>query len=142
MPAASVHVLPEGLPPGRAVLAANLQTAVNGLWDAEPKVGDRICVIGAGTVGCLVAWLAARIPGCSVELVDVDPSKAETAAKLGVRFRSPPAAQRDADLVVHASGNPDGLSTALDIAGFEATIVELSWFGDRRAALMLGGSVP
>ncbi|WP_428100155.1 zinc-dependent alcohol dehydrogenase [Candidatus Rariloculus sp.] len=140
VPADSVHVLPEGLPPGRAVLAANLQTAVNGLWDAEPKVGDRICVIGAGTVGCLVAWLAARIAGCSVELVDVDPAKAETAAKLGVRFRSPPDAQRDADLVVHASGNPDGLSTALEIAGFEATIVELSWFGDRRAALMLGES--
>ncbi len=138
VPADAVHVLPEGLPPGRAVLAANLQTAVNGLWDATPRIGDRICVIGAGTVGCLVAWLAAHICGCRVQLVDTDPARATVAASLGVEFRSPANAQPGADLVVHASGNPKGLSTALDIAGFEATIVELSWYGDRPATLMLG----
>ncbi len=138
VPADAVHVLPEGLPPGRAVLAANLQTAVNGLWDAAPRIGDRICVIGAGTVGCLAAWLAAGIGGCRVELVDVDSAKAPIAANLGVAFRSPADAQPGADVVVHASGNPEGLATALEIAGFEATIVELSWYGDRPAALRLG----
>jgi len=138
VPADAVHVLPEGLPPGRAILAANLQTAVNGLWDAAPRIGDRVCVIGAGTVGCLAAWLAARICGCRVELVDIDPAKASVAASLGVAFRSPADAQPEADVVVHASGNPEGLATALEIAGFEATIVELSWYGDRPAALKLG----
>src|SRR5207302_297521 len=53
VPAGAVHVVPETVPPGRAVLAANLETAVNGLWDARPHVGDRVVVIGAGTVGCL-----------------------------------------------------------------------------------------
>ena len=138
VPADAVHVLPEDLPPGRAVLAANLQTAVNGLWDAAPRIGDRICVVGAGTVGCLVAWLAARVGGRRVELVDVDSAKAPIAARLGAAFRSPADARRDADLVIHASGNPDGLSTALEIAAFEATIVELSWYGDRPVALKLG----
>lgn len=137
-PADSVHVLPETLPPGRAVLAANLQTAVNGLWDAAPGIGDRVCVIGAGTVGCLVAWLAGRICGCRVELVDVDPTRSGIAERLGVRFASPADLQPGADIVVHASGNPDGLSTALAVAGFEATVVELSWYGDRPATLMLG----
>lgn len=137
-PADSVHVLPETLPPGRAVLAANLQTAVNGLWDAAPGIGDRVCVIGAGTVGCLVAWLAGRICGCRVELADVDPTRSGIAERLGVRFASPADLQPGVDIVVHASGNPDGLSTALAVAGFEATVVELSWYGDRPATLMLG----
>ena len=76
VPAAAVHVLPDGVPPERAVLAANLETAINGLWDARPHVGDRISVIGGGTVGCLVAWLAGRMPGCDVELVDTNPARA------------------------------------------------------------------
>lgn len=140
VPAGDVHVLPEGIPPPRAVLAANLETALNGVWDARPHVGDRIAVIGAGTVGCLAAWLASRIPGCLVQLVDINPRRAAVADALGVRFAEPPAAARDADLVIHASGAPEGLELALQVAAVEATIVELSWFGDQRVPLSLGGA--
>jgi threonine dehydrogenase-like Zn-dependent dehydrogenase len=140
VPADALHPLPDGLPPARAVLAANLETAINGLWDATPRLGDRIVVIGAGTVGCLVAWLAARIPGCRVELVDVNPQRERVAAALGVPFALPARAAGEADLVVHASGVPDGLVGALRLAGPEATVVELSWFGDRDVALPLGGA--
>ncbi|MGF1547167.1 MAG: zinc-binding alcohol dehydrogenase, partial [Thiotrichales bacterium] len=76
VPAADVFLLPPDVPADRAVLAANLETALNGIWDAAPLPGDTIAVIGAGAVGCLTAWLAARIPGCEVELVDVDPRRA------------------------------------------------------------------
>jgi hypothetical protein len=138
VPAEAVTALPDGLPPGRAVLAANLETAVNGLWDAAPRVGDRIAVVGAGTLGCLVAWLAGRIPGCTVELIDTSPARAGIAEALGVGFRAPGAAGPDADLVIHASGNPAGLGTALGLAGFEATVLELSWFGAKPVTLPLG----
>ena len=140
VPGAAVHVVPDGIPPGRAVLAANLETALNGVWDARPHVGDRIAVIGAGTVGCLAAWLASRIPGCDVELVDINPRRAEVARAVGVRFAEPAVAARDADLVIHASGAPAGLELALQVAGVEATIVELSWFGDQAVSLPLGGA--
>jgi len=140
VPGAAVHVVPDGIPPGRAVLAANLETALNGVWDARPHVGDRIAVIGAGTVGCLAAWLASRIPGCDVELVDINPRRAEVARAVGVRFAEPAVAARDADLVIHASGAPAGLELALQLAGVEATIVELSWFGDETVSLPLGGA--
>jgi threonine dehydrogenase-like Zn-dependent dehydrogenase len=140
VPAAAAHVLPEGVPPGRAVLAANLETAVNGLWDARPHVGDRITVIGAGTVGCLVAWLATRIAGCSVQLVDVNPARADVALALGVPFTEPARAASDADLVIHASGSPDGLALALRVAGDESTVVEMSWYGDRVVPLALGAA--
>lgn len=138
VPADAVHLLPENVPPARAVLAANLETAINGMWDARPHVGDRIVVVGAGAVGCLVAWLAGRVPGCDVELVDVNPARAATAAALGVRFSRPADVQDGADLVVHTSGAPAGLELALRIAAFEATIVEMSWYGNRSVPLPLG----
>jgi 2-desacetyl-2-hydroxyethyl bacteriochlorophyllide A dehydrogenase len=138
VPAESVYVLPDAVPPARAVLAANLETAINGLWDARPQMGDRVAVIGAGTVGCLVAWLAGRIPGCDVELVDLHPHRAAIAQAMGVRFARPETASGNADVVIHASGSPAGLGLALRVAGFEATIVELSWYGDRTVPAALG----
>ncbi|NEX15812.1 MAG: dehydrogenase [Halochromatium sp.] len=138
VPARAVHPLPAGLPAERAILAAQMETALNGLWDAQPRLGDRIAVVGGGAVGCLCAWLASSIPGCEVELVDINPQRAETAAALGVRFRDPAAARPDADLVMHASGTSDGLATALGLAGVEATVLELSWFGSRAVSLPLG----
>jgi len=140
VPAAAAHVVPDGIPPARAVLAANLETALNGVWDARPHVGDRISVVGAGAVGCLVAWLASRIAGCDVELVDVNPRRATVAGALGVRFAEPAEAAGEADLVIHASGAPAGLDLALRLAAVEAAIVELSWFGDQTVPLSLGGA--
>ena len=140
VPVEAVHPLPDGIPPARAVLTANLETALNGLWDGRPHVGDRIAVVGAGTVGCLVAWLAARIPGCRVELMDINPARATVAAAIGVRFTPPPAAVRNTDLVIHASGSPAGLALALELAGHEARIIEMSWFGDQMVALPLGSA--
>jgi threonine dehydrogenase-like Zn-dependent dehydrogenase len=138
VPLQSVHLIPEDVPPPRAVLAANLETAVNGLWDARPHLGDRIVVIGAGTVGCLVAWLAGRVPGCEVELVDINAERSSIARALGVRFARPDAVSEGADVVVHASGSPAGLDLALRVAGFEATVVEMSWYGDQAVTLPLG----
>jgi len=138
VPVEAVHVVPDDVPPARAVLAANLETAINGVWDARIQVGDRVSVIGAGTVGSLVAWIAAGIRGCAVELVDLNPSRAKAARVLGVGFATPDTAQRGADLVVHASGSPAGLELALQVAGFESTIVEMSWYGDRQVTVPLG----
>lgn len=138
VPAEAVHPLPPGVPAERAVLTANLETAVNALWDAAPRLGDRITVVGAGTLGLLVAWLAARLPGCQVEVVDVRPSRADIVTQLGARFVLPENATPDSDLVIHTSGQPAGLATALRLAGFEATVLELSWYGDRAVNVPLG----
>jgi threonine dehydrogenase-like Zn-dependent dehydrogenase len=138
VPCAALYLLPASVPAARAVLAANLETALNGLWDSGAGPGDRIAVIGAGSIGCLVAWLAARIAGCEVELVDINPVRAAIARALGVRFALPDDATPEADIVLHASGSGDGLSLGMRLAGFEATIVELSWYGDRTVTLALG----
>jgi Zn-dependent alcohol dehydrogenase len=138
VPATAVHLLPHDVPPSRAVLAANLETAINGLWDARPQIGDRVVVVGAGTVGSLTAWLAGRIHGCDVELVDINPQRASIAKTLGVRFSSGDAVSGGADVVLHASGSAAGLDLSLRVAGFEATIVELSWYGDQLVPMALG----
>jgi len=138
VPAAAVVPLPDGVTAERAVLAANAETAVNALWDGAPRVGDRIAVVGGGTLGCLVAWLAARIPGCSVQLVDPNPARERAARALGAAYATPETAREDNDLVFHASGVPAGATTALRLAGFEATVLELSWFGASPVTLPLG----
>lgn len=136
----SVTLVPDTVPAARAVLAANMETAINGLWDATPRIGDRIAIVGGGVVGCAVAYLAARVVGCRVQLVDIDPARALVAENLGVGFASPDSADREADLVIHASGAPAGLELALELAGPEAKVVELSWFGDTPVTLPLGAA--
>ena len=140
VPADAVHLLPDGVPPARAVLAANLETAINVLWDAAPLLGDRISVVGGGAVGLLIAWLAGRLPGCAVQVVDTQVARRDVAQRLGVDFAVPEAARGEADLVVHASGRSEGLATALRLAAFEATVVELSWYGQRDVSVALGGA--
>jgi threonine dehydrogenase-like Zn-dependent dehydrogenase len=138
VPATAVVPVPETVPPRRAALAANMETALNGLWDSGAGPGDRILVVGAGVVGCLVAFLAGRLPGAEVTLVDVDRSRQDVARHLGVRFSRPLDAPGEADVVFHASGAPAGLACALACAGQEAVVVEMSWYGDRMIAAPLG----
>ncbi len=138
VPASAVIPLPAGVPAARAVLAANLETAINALWDAAPRLGDRIAVVGGGTLGLLVAWLAARLPGCEVQVVDTEAGRADVARALGAGFSLPDSARADADLVVHTSGQGAGLATALRLAAFEATVLELSWYGTRAISVPLG----
>jgi threonine dehydrogenase-like Zn-dependent dehydrogenase len=137
-PAAMCNPIPDGVPDARAVLAANMETAVNVLWDARPLAGERALVIGAGVVGLLVAALLAPMPGMEVAVCDIDPRRRAIAEALGARFCQPEEAPAERDLVIHASADPAGLRRALDLAGFEGRIVEASWFGAREASLPLG----
>ena len=139
-PASMAIAVPDKVPPRRAVLAANLETALNALWDGAALPGMRIAVVGAGVVGALVAWLAGQLPGSDVILVDVLPQRAELAARLGVAFALPDAAPEDCDLVFHASASTQGLATCLQAAGEEARIVELSWYGAQTISAELGAA--
>jgi NADPH:quinone reductase-like Zn-dependent oxidoreductase len=138
LPAAAVCPVPEDVPPARAVLAANMETALNAVWDGAPGPADRIALVGGGLLGLLVAHLCAWIPGTEVTVVDIAASREELAHALGADFVGPDQAPGDCDLVFHASASAAGLSTALRVAGEEATIVELSWYGKGDIAAPLG----
>jgi threonine dehydrogenase-like Zn-dependent dehydrogenase len=140
VPARSVVVVPDEVPPPRAVLAGTVETAVNALWDAAPLVGDRITVVGAGMVGCCVARLLARFPGVQATLLDIDKGRAEVASALGVDFALPADAAGGRDLVVHTSATSAGLQQSLDLLAPDGMVIDLSWYGDVDVTLSLGGA--
>ena len=140
LPADAVLVVPKTVPARRAVLAANMETALNAVWDAAPSPADRIAVVGGGVIGLLTAWLCGEFPGAKVTLVDSDPRRALPAGYLGLAFASPEEGPLDCDLVIHASGSGAGLATALRLAGEEATVLELSWYGRGQVMVPLGAA--
>ena len=138
IPAEAAIPVPAGVPPRRAVLAANMEAALNAVWDAAPAPANRIAIVGAGVLGSLIAFLCGKLAGAHVILIDIAGSRAELAKRLGVAFARPEGAPGDCDLVFHASGTAAGLATALRIAGEEAAVVELSWFGTGEVPISLG----
>ena len=141
VPAADVRVVPPATPSARAVLAPNLETAINVVWDAGIGVGDRVAVVGAGVVGCLVAWVAARMRASTCC------SSTSTGGGGGWRARARPSAWRarsatgpaTATSSCTASGAAAGAAAALALAGDEAVGVEASWHGSTVVPLPLGG---
>lgn len=138
--AGQLYPLPENLPAERAVLAANMETALNVLWDSGSAAGDRIAIIGSGVLGSLIGYLAAQLPGAEVTLIDLNPDRAQLAGELGCKFALPTDAPKDCDVVIHTSASESGLALALEIAGQEATVLEASWFGADSVKLSLGAA--
>jgi threonine dehydrogenase-like Zn-dependent dehydrogenase len=146
--AASVVPIPDTVSTERACLGGNMETALNALWDAGAGPCDRIAVVGGGVVGALIAYLAGRLPGARVTLIDIDESRAALARTLGVGFATPAdladAPERHGvghhDIVFHTSASSAGLATCINLAGFEATIIEVSWYGETAVTAPLGGT--
>lgn len=137
--------VPKELPARRATLAANMETALNALWDSGAGPADRIVVVGAGIVGLLIAYLAARMPGTDVIVIDVADDRRGVVDSFGASFvaasaTAHPGLPTGADVVFHTSVTAEGLNTAIACAGMEATVVEMSWYGDREVPVRLGGA--
>ncbi len=138
VPAAALVPVPDGVPPRRAVLAGAVETALNALWDAAPRLGDRVAVVGAGMIGCSVAALLRSFPLGRLQVLEPDPARAAVAASLGVDVVAPDDAADGCDLVLHCSATGAGLSRGLELLGDEGELVELSWYGDRDVSVALG----
>lgn len=138
VPIGSLTEVPDNVPARRAVLTGTVETAVNALWEAGPRLGDRVAVIGAGLVGGMVAQLLGTFPLGRLQLIDVDPAKRAFAETLGVDFSHPDDALPDCDIVIHCSASQAGLERALQLVGDEGEIIEMSWYADRNVTLPLG----
>jgi hypothetical protein len=140
VPEAAAVPVPANVPACRAVLAANMETALNAAWDAGQGPFAKVAVVGAGVIGSLTGLLLRQLSSASVTLVDINPARAAVASAFGLKFATPTQAPTECELVVHASASSAGLATALNLAGDEATILELSWYGNALVSLPLGGA--
>jgi hypothetical protein len=140
VPADAAVLVPAAVPATRAVLAANMETALNAVWDAGSGPFGTVAVIGAGVVGALTGFLCRTLASANVTLVDINPARARVAEALDMSFALPDRAPTECDLVFHASASSAGLATALGLARDEATILELSWYGDTPVSVPLGAA--
>ncbi len=129
------YAFPPDVPPGRATLASNLETAVNVLWDAQVALGERVLVVGFGIVGSLVARLLSLIPGVQLEVVDAAPAKQRLArASLQPRPRLSP-------LFDGIQPRASSRVTVASITSALRAVVELSWMGPP-VTVQLSGTFP
>jgi threonine dehydrogenase-like Zn-dependent dehydrogenase len=140
VPASALTRVPDDVPSDRAVLAGTVETGINALWDAGPRIGDRVAVVGAGMVGGVVAALLRTFPLDRLQLVDVNAARSTLAAALGVELAHPDNAAGDNDLVFHCSANESGLARSLQLLGDEAELIELSWYGTAQPRVPLGAA--
>lgn len=136
---ADVFRIPEDVPPRRAVLASNMETAVTAIWDARPAVGERILIVGFGSVGALTAQILRSMPGVDLYIAELDDTRNRAARALGFRTGRPDGNEKF-DLAFHTSGSASGLQESIDSVGPEGRIIDVSWYGSAETPLRLGGT--
>lgn len=139
VPAAEAYPVPATVPARRAVLASNLETALNAVWDSGVSLGDRVLVVGYGLIGALVARLLQLMPAVEVVVQEPHPARQARAQAMGLSVQAEPAGA-SFDVAIHCSASAAGLQAAIDQTGFAGRIVELSWYGQRAVPVQLGGS--
>jgi 2-desacetyl-2-hydroxyethyl bacteriochlorophyllide A dehydrogenase len=139
--------VPTALLPEEAAFLPNMETAVNLLMDGQPLIGEQVAVFGQGVVGLLTTALLAQFPLARLVALDPYALRREKAVQVGAHASLDPAdrlrlqelLENGADLVYELSGNPAALDQAIVTAGFNSRVIVGSWYGQKPAALNLGG---
>ena len=150
IPARFVVKMPDKITPRKGIFLANVETAINVLLDAAPRIGERVVVLGQGTVGLLITQLC-RIAGAGL-IATCDPfeKRRKLSSALGADIVIDPEAEstsarireatdgEGADVVIESSGRPEALDEAIRATAREGRVVVVSWYGAKRATLALG----
>ncbi|HEY1298425.1 MAG TPA: zinc-binding alcohol dehydrogenase [Chloroflexota bacterium] len=134
--------LPAGLNPELGVFLANVETAINVVLDAAPRLAERVIVFGQGVVGLLITQLLRHTGVAHITAVDGIARRRQLATEVGADTVLTPGvdvAGLDCDLAIEVSGNPAALDQALASVAFGATVVVCSWYGTKPVPLTLGG---
>jgi threonine dehydrogenase-like Zn-dependent dehydrogenase len=123
LPVANLHEVPEGVPDEVAVFTEPTAAALEIQEQVEIGPGHRVVVIGAGKLGHLVARTLAAT-GCDLLVVGRSARPLELLSSAGLRTGPAEALpERQADVVVECTGNPEGLEVARRAVRPRGTIV-------------------
>ncbi len=141
--------VPDGIEPEAALFLANMETAVNLVQDGQPAIGEKVVVLGQGIVGVLLLQLLQQFPLAQLAAVDALADRRQRALAIGANTVADPTAVAElqhalsntgADLVYEVSGVPAALNLAITLSGYASRIVIGSWYGNKSAAIELGGA--
>ncbi|MFJ9707094.1 zinc-dependent alcohol dehydrogenase family protein [Streptomyces sp. NPDC101234] len=127
-PVANCVRLPDHIGVQDAALIEPLSCAVRGYDVLNSRLGSHVLIYGSGTMGLMMLELAKRTGAASVDVVDVNPERLATAAKLG---SSQTALSADElarpggwDVVVDATGNAAAIQDGLDRVAKAGTFLQ------------------
>ncbi|MEM1137565.1 MAG: zinc-binding alcohol dehydrogenase [Bacteroidota bacterium] len=132
-----IFFIPEQMNPKLATLVSNMETAVNAIWDANVEIGDKVLVIGYGTVGALTALIASKIPGIDISILEINQNRFNAAVEQGFKVSSI-LENKDFDIVFNTSGNAEMLQKAISVTKSEGRIIEMSWYGAKSITINFG----
>jgi 2-desacetyl-2-hydroxyethyl bacteriochlorophyllide A dehydrogenase len=150
IPAQFVLKLPDGIEPNEGVFFPSIETAINVMLDAAPRIGERIVIFGQGVVGLLITQLAARMGASLIATIEPVKKRRALSLALGADFAVDPITENatarileatggaGADVVIEASGQPAALDEAVKVAATESRVTVVSWYGTNRTPLALG----
>jgi threonine dehydrogenase-like Zn-dependent dehydrogenase len=143
------RLLPEGADPRIGIFSHIGAVALNGVHDAQLRIGDVVAVFGLGVPGQIVAQ-AARASGATVIGVDPDPDRRAMAQSLGAAHVLDPNSGnvaeaikamtngRGADACIEVSGVPAALGEAIRAVAYSARVVAMGFFQGEVSGLRLG----
>ncbi len=137
-----MKVLPETITNKMSILIPNMETALNAVWDAELKQGEKIAIVGAGMIGILVGFVLASM-GFNFFMIEKNDVRLKASLKLSwIPYKNliNTKSIKTYDVIFNATGSPQGLQTSIDLGGFESRVIDLSWYGIQKVSLNLGGS--
>lgn len=136
-----LNFISDTLPDQRATLFSNTQTCVNAIWDSQVDIGDKVLIVGFGTIGSLLSLILQQMNLVEIHVADNNIEKLKIAEQFGFTTFSPNQVTPDFyDLSFHCSATSEGLQTAIDCVGLEGRVIELSWYGSNSVNLELGSS--
>jgi threonine dehydrogenase-like Zn-dependent dehydrogenase len=123
LPIANLHALPDVLPDERACFVEPVAAAFRVLEQVSITMRDRVAVLGDGKLGLLIAQ-ALRTTGCQLVLAGKHDRKLALAERLGLETaRASELPRKRYDVVVEATGSPEGMQTAIELTRPRGTLV-------------------